>query len=568
MSLVSDAVTLGFSIRSQLLALQGTQSVIDKTQLRLASGKSVNTAIDDPQNFFASRELGDRASDLERLLDGMGQNLQTIRAAADAVEAIGQLVQQAEAVTQQARDLLPTLQTEPRAVGNVDLSEVRDLTSLTGISNGDRLRFTFRDQEDTNFSPAPVFVSLSTNMSGAELVGAINDLNTGLPEDTIEASLNLKGELEVKTVNGDIMMIEFVAGAAGFGTQATNQAIANALGFQQQTEFSNNLLNQNSVGFVVYPEATLTSFAFTDATTGEVARRSSLINNLQLPNGTPITIAPGFLDGQYQVGVNQGTTSSINLDATTSIQEFIDAINTDNVLGSQIQADFIEETGQITIRAIGGEVDSIELGIDDDPGGAVISVAFFGFGARVPVGLDPAFDPDIMSIQLPKSTGLIQELEQEYDSILAQINMLAEDGSYKGINLVNGDSLITTFNESFSSQLITEGTTLTSAGLGLEEANFNNVATIETTLTDVRESLETIRSFGTSLANDLNIVTTRETMTENIINTLTAGSDRLTLADQNEEGAKMLALQTRQQIQVSILAFTGNEASIADFLGP
>ncbi|MCB1681383.1 MAG: flagellin, partial [Alphaproteobacteria bacterium] len=65
---------------------------------------------------------------------------------------------------------------------------------------------------------------------------------------------------------------------------------------------------------------------------------------------------------------------------------------------------------------------------------------------------------------------------------------------------------------------------------------------------------DTVRSFGNSIANDLAIIQTREDFTKNTINNLQEGADKLTVADQNEEGANLLALQTRQTLGVTSLA--------------
>ncbi len=548
--MVSDVV-LGSSLRAQLFALTRTTRSIDTTQLRLATGLKVNSALDNPQNFFASAALKSRASDLQRLLDNIGQNIQVIKAADNGVAALGTLVEQAEAVAQQALDILPTLQSEAKAAGEKNLAEIDDLTSLSGVANGDRLRFTFRAPDEENINPPASTVSISTNMSGAELVLAINDLNNALTEETIEASLNDNGELEIKTVNGDIMMIEFVSGAVGTGTQASNLAIANALGFGQQTEFSNDLLHQNSVGFVVYPGSSLESFEFTDFTTGETARRSSVLNNLRTSTGLNPFFNFASPADQYQIGVNGGTLQSITVDATTTVQGFIDAINTDISLSDFIEAGFNEETGQITISPI-SNVQSIEIGAASPD----IMIAFLGFDVRAPVAFGPIFTPDVTSIRLPSATEELADLENEFDNIREQIDTLIRNGDagYRGTNLLNGDRLETFFNELRSSSLITYGIELSSDGLGLGDANFVSAASIEDTLTDVREALITVRNFGSALANDLNIIQARETALQQIINTLDEGSDELTVADQNEEGAKMLSLQVTQQMSVTALA--------------
>ncbi|KAF4296058.1 flagellin, partial [Escherichia coli] len=74
-------VTLTAALRSNLLSLQGTQRLLDQTQLRLATGRKVNSAIDDAGSFFAAQSVNFRASDLENRLDGIGQGIQVLKAA-------------------------------------------------------------------------------------------------------------------------------------------------------------------------------------------------------------------------------------------------------------------------------------------------------------------------------------------------------------------------------------------------------------------------------------------------------------------------------------------------------
>src|SRR5690606_32728653 len=102
--------------------------------------------------------------------------------------------------------------------------------------------------------------------------------------------------------------------------------------------------------------------------------------------------------------------------------------------------------------------------------------------------------------------------------------------------------------------LVTDGVDFTSLGLGIDEANFTNSADIQLAIDDSREALGRVRTFGQSIANDLSIIQTRRDFTEGTINTLKAGADDLTVADQNEEGANLLALQTRQQLGVTSLS--------------
>lgn len=97
-------VTLTAALRSNLLSLQGTQRLLDSTQLRLATGKKVNSALDNPNNFFAAQSLGNRAGDMTRRLDGMGQAIQTLKAADEGLTAITSLLEQMQAIAQEALD--------------------------------------------------------------------------------------------------------------------------------------------------------------------------------------------------------------------------------------------------------------------------------------------------------------------------------------------------------------------------------------------------------------------------------------------------------------------------------
>ena len=86
---MTSDVVLTAALRSNLLSLQNTQNNIDTAQFRLSTGRKVNSALDGPQAFFASQALNNRASDLTRLLDSIGQSIQTIQAAKLAHSLIG-----------------------------------------------------------------------------------------------------------------------------------------------------------------------------------------------------------------------------------------------------------------------------------------------------------------------------------------------------------------------------------------------------------------------------------------------------------------------------------------------
>jgi flagellin-like hook-associated protein FlgL len=96
-------VTLSSAVRSNLLSLQNTADMMAKTQERLATGLKVNSALDNPTNFFTASSLNSRAGDLGRLLDAVGNATQTLEAADNGISAITKLVESAQATARQAQ---------------------------------------------------------------------------------------------------------------------------------------------------------------------------------------------------------------------------------------------------------------------------------------------------------------------------------------------------------------------------------------------------------------------------------------------------------------------------------
>src|SRR5512140_3715246 len=95
-------ISLTSGMQANLLSLQGTVNLLDRTQSRLSSGKKVNSAIDNPVSFFASQALTARASTIDSLKDAMGQAIQTIAAADKGIKAITAMIEQAKGVAQSA----------------------------------------------------------------------------------------------------------------------------------------------------------------------------------------------------------------------------------------------------------------------------------------------------------------------------------------------------------------------------------------------------------------------------------------------------------------------------------
>ena len=144
----------------------------------------------------------------------------------------------------------------------------------------------------------------------------------------------------------------------------------------------------------------------------------------------------------------------------------------------------------------------------------------------------------------------------QFDQLRTQIDQLASDSSFNGINLLNGDSLTVTFNESGTSSLGISGVTFNSSGLSISAAS-NSLQTdydINAALTELSSAKNTLRSQASTFGSNLSVVETRQDFTKELINVLETGAANLTLADTNEEGANLLALQTRQQLSSTALS--------------
>ena len=168
--------------------------------------------------------------------------------------------------------------------------------------------------------------------------------------------------------------------------------------------------------------------------------------------------------------------------------------------------------------------------------------------------------PDVITAAVadPVSQATRSSLVSQYNQIIQQITTTAQDASFNGINLLNGDSLKLVFDETGKSTSTIAGVTFNPAGLGLASLTagtdfIDNVAT-NTVLTNLNNASTTLRSQASAFGANLSIVQIRQDFNKNLINVLQTGSSSLTLADFNEEAANSQALSTRQSIATSALS--------------
>jgi flagellin-like hook-associated protein FlgL len=165
------------------------------------------------------------------------------------------------------------------------------------------------------------------------------------------------------------------------------------------------------------------------------------------------------------------------------------------------------------------------------------------------------------------------DLNAQFADVREQIDFLAGDAIYKGINLLQSDTLNVVFNTDGDELEVAGfdgdagGLSVVSAaaaawgGDGLSAAlTTAQIAAIDTAIDSIDDAIATLRSQAKTLASNLSIVSTRQDFTDKMIATLKIGGDNLTLADMNEEGANMLMLQTRQALGIQSLSMASQSA--------
>jgi len=548
---MSGDIVLSSALRNNLLSLQNTQRNIDTAQLRLATGLKVNSALDNPQNFFTAKALNNRASDLTRLLDGIGQSIRTIEQANTGTETLSQLLDQADSIASEAQSEIRASEGFARARGNEDLSAVADLTTIGGggvITAGDTFDVTVT-QEDGTQASLTVTINAAENVD--DIVSAINvEVNgAGTGSDVgevIRARVTDAGQLEFASLEENASIRITSDGTGGGGGGLTSAAFA-ALGLDTIVGTEDDGAGGFRPGGTAIAGNTLTSGVSANTAASGQFEASQVLGDA----GTPGTVGAELLtagdDVNIQLNIDGENVDLGGFTDTDTIQSVIDAVN--NSGRTDVEASFNTDTGQIEIQ-FDETIGQVELQVTGT--GASAPTLGFGSGAA-----DVALGAGDVGSEFFTFDGVnpdVDQFEEDFNNIRDQIDQLVEDSNYRGVNLLSGDNLETYFNEDRSNSLETEGVDFTATGLGLTEGDFTNAANVQQSIDQIRSAVSDVRNFGQSIANDLSVVQFRRDFTEQTINTLQSGADDLIVADQNEEGANLLALQTRQALGTTSLS--------------
>jgi len=505
-----SGIVLSASVRQNLLSLQSTADLLSTTQNRLSTGKKVNTALDNPTNFFTAASLDNRSSDISNLLDGIGNGVQVLQAANTGISSLQKLVDSAKSVANQALQA---------AVGYSSKSSV-STAAITGAT-ADDLRGTPAAFTNNTVTGAAIPGAAATTTKLSALTTAITTSDSFTVNGKTIAFASSGGNVVAASGATLDLTNATVGDLLGAIDTITGAATASTLGATKLT-LSTGTAQDLVIGGTA---GTLTALGLTAGTTARSGGTTAL-------GGLTLTIG----------ATGNGTATSITFgDGTSGTVKSLNDLNT-ALAANNLQAS-VSSAGAITITTTN---DAASSTIGTIGGTAAASgKAFHGLTGGAPVK-DPA-------AQLVRSN-----LVAQYNNILDQITSTSQDASFNGINLLNGDQLKLTFNETGTSTLKIQGVQFNAVGLSLTKltagTDFLDNTSANTAIKSLDTASSTLRTEASALGSNLSIVQIRQDFSKNLINVLQTGSSNLTLADTNEEAANSQALSTRQSIAVSALA--------------
>lgn len=520
-------VVVGAAMKSTLTSIQRARENLDRTSERLATGLKVNRATDQPQNFFSAFQLNSTASNFTSLLDKMNIGVRTIQQAAAGVEQIENLLNLAEI---KALDAKEALEKTGSNLSNLILND-----APVGY-------FQLYDADSDTFT--------------AENLGTLGDGGNGIYTNGVQES-------------DEILFFGAGGKAAKFNGSGQYVAVPN-----------DDSINTNGP----FPERTVELIFNANSTSGRQVlwEEGGTVNsmNIYIDNGRlhvngRTTRGGGY--GPFDISVPIEAGKSYHVAFT---QDGPSAANGFN--GSF--------TGYVNGQSIGSE--SINTFIGNHPNqngiGAVNENVYYhddGPGTNAPTRPDgsDSFSGQISDVAIynniidaagmraryeATSLPLSESFRQDMQEFLKQIQGIVEDTNYRGINLLDKEDLIVDFNDQKTSKLKVDGRAFDIESLKLDQIDFQKPSQVENAIVSIRKAIAQVREYGSTLANDLNIIETRQDFTRNFINNYESGATDLLIADQNEEGANLLSAQIRLDLSTQALSLAAQSSrSILELFG-
>lgn len=570
--MATDKVALTASMRSNLLSLKNTQKMFDKTQDRLSTGYKVNSAMDNPSSYFTAQSLNSRADDLSSLLDSIGQAISTLKTADEGITSLQDFVEQAKSIANSARDTA-NVSASAKSTIKFDKDALKSQKvigeAVPNLTADDKMVIRYGD---------------STKITGTTNVQE-DTLLSGIGLDKLaagDASIKVDGK-EYKIVTDAATENKMVTGSYAKDsifevTEATNDG----------TKTTYKAVDADGNEITWEKAETAASIAV-----GKFAKAGAAFDRTVTEDGKTTMTMPEFTeDAAATVATaTMADAATIYVKSTADLEEFAKVLETmigsDKFSASIVDGNMVFATKDTTSIEITGKFKNA-FGMDE---GAAISVDATDTAESLRQKIDKLegiaaeFDGDgrlvikseqgddmVISGALAEKLGVNGAVTNgnneratyasQFNKVLIQINELVQDTSYKGINLLNGDDLTVVFNESRTSTLELKGVTFNAQGLGFTDAinEWKDIDSIDTALDQINKATSLLRAQASEFGQNLSTVQIRQDFTENMINNLQTGADKLTLADMNEESANLLALQTRQQLATNSLSMANQAA--------
>jgi flagellin-like hook-associated protein FlgL len=254
------------------------------------------------------------------------------------------------------------------------------------------------------------------------------------------------------------------------------------------------------------------------------------------------------------------TNISVALTANTTVRDVVNAINTSGVATA-----FVDEKGLLNVKGTGSETLGVGIGVGADAAAATTASATGT--SNTAFGL-AATDRTTGIASSGVTSATRSNLIEQFNTLRTQIDSLAKDAGFNGVNLLQGDKVTIAFNEkggANQTKLDIQGTNLTSDNIGIQQAgnaqvagtiNFQNDADLEKATTALTNALTSLKSLSSTFGANLSVAQTRQDFTKDLAEVLATGASNLVNADANEEAANLLSLQTRQQLSQTALSLS------------
>ena len=523
------AVSLSAGMKTSLMSLQSTQKLIETTQEHMTTGRKVAKPSDDPAAYYAAVTLTDRAGDLSSRLDGMGQAVQAIKAADNGIQAMRSVLSNMKAVVENALTTNESDSNTRAAMGKKFNDLLVQLNSFAKDSAYGGINLLADDQE-IKVQLGQRYNESVFNVKGFHVAGATEiDANgevSGLSRTAMPSSWKLDANgNDKKTLDYD-------------------PASPSVLPPHQVFTF-----DQTS-GIVTYTDA------------DGVQRKETGIAKVENINGTVYTFSRFDADAA----------SAIDADVTTGTGQFAD------FQGYNLSGATASET--LTYFNAAGEVVTVE-GVD---GTAAVTVSADGSTITYTRGGSPVTEENFSAVRYGAYSEASGYAIQYFDDGVTGTPVTAAAGDrIEKVILDGGDLKYHVFQEyevAYASEVSTfafalnkvedpnsiigikaYGTDQTTAtgheiDWGKADSYKHDLSTVLSSIEAIDEVLKTRSKL---FSFDQSTITLREEYTKEFINTLETGSDKLTLADLNEEAANLLSLQTAQQLGVQAMSLSNQQ---------